>query len=211
MKQATNKFQVNFVQAKGRKGHSKIVTKRKSFCISSEDDKQLAHDTLPSNSQSSTYDSTINEHPNYDSEGHDISDVDVAGQPTSYERCQEKLADHWGELRANLLHSKITAYGHPPNGVTCVSCSDANAAVTCFDCGPNVFYCNVCAVKCHANVNVMHCLFLWKVNIQHKYIIPKLIAISKLYKKQLCQVSPTIHYNISETHVSTMIFVQCIS
>ena len=135
-----NKFHVNFIYSK----RGKITIKRKSSNISSESDKSAS---LASTSQA--YTTQLEEEPNLDNEfesHNDLDDGDTAIQST-YERPKEKLADHWGELRANLIRIKISTHGYPPNGANCICCGLSNALIHCNDCGPNVFYCSECANK----------------------------------------------------------------
>ena len=67
----------------------------------------MGHTSLASASQASTI--QLEEQPHLDNESHDVpaDDSDVAIQSTNYERRKKKLTDHWGELRANLVHIKI--------------------------------------------------------------------------------------------------------
>ena len=78
---------------------------------------------MASTSQAST--TQLEEEPNLDNEfeSHDdvLDDGDAAIQST-YERRKEKLADHWGELRASLIRIKISTHGYPPIGANCICC-----------------------------------------------------------------------------------------
>ena len=159
--------------------------KRKRFNISSESDKRAS---LASTSQAST--TQLEEEPNLDNEfeSHDdvLDDGDAAIQST-YERRKEKLADHWGELRASLIRIKISTHGYPPIGASCICCGLSNAMIRCNDCGPNVFYCSECAISNHTNVNVMHRLFTWKV------IIYTHLSIMYMARKFLMEIPSNSH------------------
>ena len=109
-----------------------------------------------SNSSSATLEEDVSLY----SSGND-SDTCLCGDETSYMKRQQSLAEHWSEVREQMLHAAVEC-GIPSSPSTCIQCNDP-ADVICMECGSQAVYCANCAEAVHSTQNIFHAPQLLKV------------------------------------------------
>lgn len=93
--------------------------------------------------------------------GEDGMDLETEGL-TPYQARTLKAAEAWGASRSAILRSVVEC-SSLPKGV-CHHCNEAPSAVSCKQCGPQAYYCVVCALKLHATQCFLHSPLFWDVS-----------------------------------------------
>lgn len=88
------------------------------------------------------------------------SDACHSEDESSYMKRQQRLADHWSEVRDHMLHAAVECV--IPSLSTCILCKEP-ANVTCLDCGSEALYCANCTETVHLTQNIFHAPQLLKV------------------------------------------------
>lgn len=105
---------------------------------------------------------------NFETEDVVFDDPNVQLQPTLHERRKLKAAESWEIFQNSVLDVVLTSMGQPR--FTCMKCKETRGIVKCHQCGPQIYYCENCAVIVHQNSLFHHFMEIWQVCIYHQHI-----------------------------------------
>ena len=90
------------------------------------------------------------------------TDETDAQQPSSsHTKRKQKASERWEFLQSVALSAVVTTMAK--RQLNCTVCNESASVVKCYQCGPQTYYCESCAITIHQNSLFHHYMEIWQV------------------------------------------------
>ena len=90
------------------------------------------------------------------------TDETDAQQPSSsHTKRKQKASERWEFLQSVALNAVVTTMAK--RKLNCTVCNESAGVVKCYQCGPQTYYCESCAIAIHQNSLFHHYMEIWQV------------------------------------------------